>query len=74
LLNTQRVALAIQQSILKSRHVHATVNCPQSIVQQKGRNFTCDAVSRNAKHALVHTTFTVVQQNDSGGVYYSSPQ
>ncbi len=66
-LNTPHVERAIEQSILRERHVHAKVICPKVVPQEKGHNFTCIAkVGKNT------TPFTVVQQNNSGYVTYQA--
>jgi hypothetical protein len=73
LLNTKRVALAIEQSILSERQLHAKVTCPAAVPQAKGRTFTCVAATEShSQH--VRTVFTVLQQNDQGKVYYASPK
>jgi 7-keto-8-aminopelargonate synthetase-like enzyme len=73
LLNTKRVALAIAQSILSERQLHAKVTCPPAVPQAKGRTFTCVAATEShSQH--VRTVFTVLQQNDQGKVYYASPK
>jgi hypothetical protein len=64
-LNTHHVALAIEQSILSQLHVHASVFCPKTVPQQKGRNFACIATYRKTK-----TPFAVTQRNDDGYVTY----
>src|SRR5436305_11816444 len=72
-LNTARVALAIQQSILSQRHIHATVTCPPRVLQKKGRTFTCVATTyTKVGHHPVHTTFTVFQKDSNGNVFYQS--
>jgi hypothetical protein len=74
-LNTPRVALAIEQSILSERHIHASVVCPANIPQEKGFTFTCVATTYTSKgHHPVHTTFTVSQTDSAGHVYYQSPK
>ena len=73
LLNTKRVALAIQQSILSERQLHATVACPPAVPQAKGRTFTCIAATQSHRQR-VRTVFTVFQQNNLGKVYYASPK
>jgi hypothetical protein len=73
LLNTKRVALAIEQSILSERQLHAKVTCPAAVPQAKGRTFTCLAATQSHRQR-VRTVFTVFQQNDLGKVYYASPK
>lgn len=80
-LNTRRVALAIRESILSERHIHAKVTCPAVVPQQQGKNFVCTAVAftpakkgktAKGKKALTTTTtsFKVTQQNSDGYVTY----
>src|ERR1700677_4372595 len=57
ILNTHHIALAIEQSILSERHIHAKVFCPRVVPQQKGRNFACIATTGKTK-----TPFAVVQK------------
>jgi hypothetical protein len=42
-LNEAVVERAVAQSILKQRHIYATVDCPPNVPQQAGRVFTCTA-------------------------------
>lgn len=65
ILNTNHVALAIKQSILSERHIHAKVTCPKVVPQQKGRNFACLASTGKTKEPVA-----VTQQNDKGYVTY----
>jgi hypothetical protein len=71
-LNTAHVAVAIKQSILSQRHIHAKVTCPAVIVQEKGKNFVCIATTVNSKGAVQKTPFAVTQQNDHGYVTYQA--
>jgi hypothetical protein len=64
-LNTNRVALSIEQSILKQRHLHATVTCPAVVPQEPGRNFVCIATTRKG----VKTSFAVTQSNNGNVTY-----
>jgi hypothetical protein len=73
LLNTKRVALAIEQSILSERRLHSKVTCPTVVPQQKGRSFTCVATTATHKRS-VKTVFTVFQKNGQGNVTYASPK
>jgi hypothetical protein len=76
-LNTARVALAIEQSIMSQRHLHSTVVCPPTIPQQHGLTFTCVATTLATTHhhrRPVRTLFTVFQKDDAGNVYYESPK
>jgi hypothetical protein len=73
-LNTPRVALAIEQSILSERHIRATVTCPRHIPQEKGLTFTCRATTYTKQgHHPEHAKFTVFQTDSAGHVYYRSP-
>jgi hypothetical protein len=64
-LNTTRVAISIEQSILKQRHRHAKVSCPAVVLQEAGRNFDCVAsMSKGVK-----TTFAVTQGNNGNVTY-----
>jgi hypothetical protein len=65
ILNTHRIELAIKQSILSERHLHARVTCPSVVPQQKGRNFACIATIGTTK-----TPFAVIQTDSSGHVTY----
>jgi len=67
LLDTHRVALAIEQSILSERHVHAKVTCPKVMPEQQGHNFYC--IARVGKTT---TPFAVAQTNNNGFVTYKS--
>jgi hypothetical protein len=76
-LNTKRVAVAIEQSIMSARHLQANVVCPGRIPQGKGRTFTCTATTsttQNHQRVPVHTNFTVFQKDNAGNVYYQSPK
>ncbi len=73
LLNTKRVATAIEQSILSERQLHSKVTCPKAVLQQKGHTFTCLAET-GARNKRVKTVFTVYQRSDSGKVNYASPK
>jgi hypothetical protein len=65
ILNTHRIELSIQRSILIERHIHAKVFCPRVVPQQAGRDFACIATT-----GKIRTPFAVVQQNNSGYVTY----
>jgi hypothetical protein len=74
-LNTPRVALAIEHSILSERHIKAKVSCPPNVPQEKGLSFTCVATTYTKKgHHPIHTMFTVFQTDSAGHVYYQSPK
>jgi len=79
-LDTARIALSIEDSILSERHIHAKVTCPASVPQEQGKTFTCIATSttttttKGKKPTSVTTTtpFTVTEQNSKGYVTYHS--
>lgn len=68
-LSTVQTKAAIEESILKERHVHATVTCPVEVVKGKGTTFQCLAVTSSG----AKTTFNVIEVNSRGAVKYSSP-
>jgi hypothetical protein len=67
ILNTDRVALAIEDSIKTQRHLDSRVVCPVNIVQQKGVVFNCQATVGTRNFPVVvtevdgqgHVTFVV---------------
>jgi hypothetical protein len=66
-LNTEKVEHAIAASIASQRHLTATVNCPEEVLQKAGVTFTCTAVvAGNPKHY----PFVVTQTDDHGHVRY----
>jgi hypothetical protein len=71
-VDTQRVALSIEQSILAKRHLHATVSCPPTVPAEKGKTFVCIATVPNAKNpsTVTKTPFTVTVQSSRGYVTY----
>jgi hypothetical protein len=68
LLDTQRVASAIEQSVLHQRELHARVFCPSLVPQAQGQTFTCLAYAPGVSPAA----FTVIQLDGAGHVRYSS--
>jgi hypothetical protein len=64
-LNTNRVAVSIEQSILKQRRLRAKVTCPAVVPQEPGRNFVCIATTRKG----VKTSFAVTQSNNGNVTY-----
>jgi hypothetical protein len=64
-LDTSKVAQAIQDSIRAERKLRARVVCPTGVPQQKGLRFACLAVLEHGT-----TTFTVDQSDDQGHVTY----
>ena len=71
-MDTSRVAISIEQSILTKRHLHATVSCPAVVPQEQGRTFVCTATTRSTKapFTVSKTPFTVTVQNNKGYVTY----
>ena len=67
-----KVALAIEESILTKRHLHATVTCPAGVPQEQGKTFVCIATTRGAKppFKVTKTPFTVTVQSSRGYVTY----
>ncbi len=68
LLNTKRVELAIEQSVLVQRDLHAQAFCPSQVQQMRGQTFICLAYAPKVRPAA----FTVRQIDDAGRVQYSS--
>lgn len=66
-LDTRRIELAIEQSVLSQRHVHVKVICPKAVPQRKGHDFHCIATQ-----GRLQTPFAVVQRNNEGYVTYSA--
>jgi hypothetical protein len=71
-LNTKRVALSIEQSILSERHIHAKVSCPAVVPQQQGKSFVCIATTFKGKTPTGTTPFAVTVQNNKGYVTYQA--
>jgi hypothetical protein len=71
-LDTQRIALSIEQSVLTERHLHVTVTCPTAVPQEKGQTFVCIATGHTTKKPItvVKTPFKVTVENDKGYVTY----
>ena len=68
ILNTTKVARAIQQSSLAQRDEHAQVSCPIDVPQQRGHVFSCTALV-----GRVSTRFVVTELDGSGHVHYYAP-
>jgi uncharacterized protein DUF4333 len=66
-LNTTKVARAIQQSSLSQRGEYAKVSCPADVRQQKGLVFSCSALV-----GRVSTRFVVTQLDGNGDVHYEA--
>jgi hypothetical protein len=78
-LDTARIALSIEDSILSQRHTHAKVTCPANQPQEPGHTFTCIATTTaytthegKTTPTIVTTPFTVTVQNSRGYVTYHS--
>jgi hypothetical protein len=71
-VDTARVALSIEQTILTKRHLHAKVACPAAVPAVTGATFECIATSTaaTAPHAVTKTPFVVTIQNARGYVTY----
>lgn len=65
-IDADRVETAIEESILASRDLDATVVCPTGVEQRKGLRFACLATLRDG----TTNTFTVDQTDDDGNVTY----
>lgn len=55
ILDTDRVARAIEASIRSQRHLASTVSCPVNIVQKAGVVFDCVATVRGRQFSVVVT-------------------
>ena len=71
-LNTARVAVSIEQSILNERHLHSKVVCPTAVPQETGKTFECIATTTTTKPPIktLTTPFVVTIQNSKGYVTY----
>jgi len=71
-LDTARVQLSIQQSILSERHLQAKVVCPTTVPQETGKTFECIATTttKTTPPKTVTTPFVVTIQNSKGYVTY----
>ena len=67
ILNTQKVAQAIEQSSLTQRGEHARVSCPSGVHQKQGLVFSCAAVVGRDS-----TQFIVTELNGLGLVHYAA--
>ena len=67
-LNTEKIERAIAQSSFAQRGRHAKVSCPSTVPQIEGLRFSCKAIVGS-----VGTRFAVVEQDESGNVYYEAP-
>lgn len=70
LLDTGKVATAIEASIKQQRDITATATCPTGVAQREGATFECVARYRVAgKTARQSATFTVTQGKDGNVTY-----
>jgi hypothetical protein len=71
-VDTARVAVSIEQTILAKRRLHAKVVCPTAVPAVPGATFECIATTTATKapHAAVKTPFVVTIQNTRGYVTY----
>jgi hypothetical protein len=71
-LDTKRVALSIEQTVLSQRHIHVAVTCPVTVPQEVGKTFVCTAVGHTIKAPVkeTRTPFVVTIQNSKGYVTY----
>jgi hypothetical protein len=71
-LNTARVAVSIEQSILNERKLHSKVVCPTAVPQEAGKTFECIATTTTTKPPIktITTPFVVTIQNSKGYVTY----
>jgi len=71
-VDTARVALSIEQTILSKRHLHSAVTCPAPMPAVPGNTFECIASVKAAKapHTVSKTPFLVTIQNARGYVTY----
>jgi hypothetical protein len=67
-LNSGKIERAIAQSSWAQRGQRAQVSCPSAVPQIEGLRFSCRAVVGS-----VSTRFVVVEQDESGHVYYEAP-
>jgi hypothetical protein len=73
-VDTAKVALSIEQTVLAKRHTHVKVTCPPTVASEPGKTFECTATARSTKPPYVETTtpFVVTVQNHLGYVTYAS--
>ena len=71
-VDTAKVALSIEQTILAKRRLHAKVVCPAAVPAVTGATFECVATSTgtNPPHTVTKTPFVVTIQNPRGYVTY----
>jgi hypothetical protein len=73
-VDTAKVALSIEQTVLAKRHAHVKVVCPPTEASEPGKTFECVATARSTKPPFVETKtpFVVTIQNRIGYVTYAS--
>jgi hypothetical protein len=70
-VDTPKVALSIEQTILTKLHLKSKVVCPAPMPAVPGSTFECIATSTNPKtHAVTKTPFVVTIQTPRGFVTY----
>jgi hypothetical protein len=72
-VDTAKVALSIEQTLLKKRHLKSTVVCPAPMPAVVGSTFECIAsiAAAKAPHAVTKTPFVVTIQTPRGFVTYA---
>jgi hypothetical protein len=65
ILNIKKVENAIAESILRQRHLHATVTCPAEVIQRPSVTFTCTATVSGRPYS-----FVVTEVDNNGRVRY----
>lgn len=68
MLNTRQTKESIEETLLRKRHLHATVTCPAEVEKKAGVSFECIATTP----AGAKTTFHVTVKNNRGFVEYKS--
>jgi hypothetical protein len=71
-VDTPKVALSIEQTILAKRHLHSKVVCPGTVPAVPGQTFECIAttIAAKAPHTATKTPFVVTIQTARGYVTY----
>ena len=70
-VDTPKVALSIEGTILEKRHLKSTVTCPAPMPAVPGNTFECIATLTNPKtHAVSKAPFVVTIQSARGYVTY----
>lgn len=67
-LDTEKIEVAIERSILEQRDQVADVSCPVGVHQQEGLVFSCTATVPAGD-----TRFVVTQTDGFGHVHYEAP-